>query len=372
MKTSSKLTIKIIFILLVLLSCINIAQAWTYTATGPWASFSFANGYTVYEDGWGSQNDNSQTLYANSASNWATYVNFTGGGVKNYAHVQKDVDLPINSSSYYCNASFNCSAPNNPWYNFMFDCWTANMQDELIIPEQWNGDAVWGDIIATNVTIGGRLYKEVRRANNGSNNVIVFGPNSKRTSGTEDIMAHFQWAKDRGVLVSNTTLHQVSFGVEVTYTSGWQQYTCNSFSLSYGQSGGGGSYKRLQNRQTGLYADGMGYTNDGANLCQWSNSGSNAQQWTISTTGSYVKLQNRQTGKYIDGMGRTSNGSICGQWSSSSSNNQQWSQQSSSGYYRFQNRATGLYMDGMGYTGNGSNMCQWSNSGSNAQQFSVQ
>jgi hypothetical protein len=185
-------------------------------------------------------------------------------------------------------------------------------------------------------------------------------------------MAFFIWALNRGLL-HNSTLHQVSFGVEVTYTSGWQQFTCNSFSCTWGQNGGGGgSYKRLQNRATGLYVDGMGYTNDGANCCQYSNSGSNNQQWTLVTNGSYVQIQNRGTGKYIDGMGRTGNGSICGQWSNSGSNAQQWSQQSAGSYYKFQNRQTGLYMDGMGYTGNGSNLCQYSSSGSNNQQFSVQ
>ena len=36
------------------------------------------------------------------------------------------------------NTSFNFSAPNNPWWCFFYDVWTANNQDELMIQEGWN------------------------------------------------------------------------------------------------------------------------------------------------------------------------------------------------------------------------------------------
>jgi len=363
-----KLNAKFILIMLALISSISHVFAWTYTATGPWASFSFSDGWTVYQDAWGAPNDPSPVLYANSSSNWACYVNYTGGGVKNYAHVQKDADIPI-SSSYYCTASFNVSAPNNPWWNFMFDVWTANMQDELIISQTWNGDAIWGDIVATNVTIGGRLFKEVRQANNGYNNVIIFTPNEKRWSGTEDIMAFFIWSLNRGLL-HNSTLHQVSFGVEVTYTSGWQQFTCNSFSCSWGQTSTS-SYVKIQNKATGLFIDGMGRTSNGSNAGQWSNSSSYNQQWIMETSGNYVRFKNRATGLYIDGMHCSSNGSLFGQWGNSNSNNQQWTVENYGNYKRIKNRATGLYIDGMYWSSNGSDLGQWSSSGSDAQQWTI-
>jgi hypothetical protein len=344
--------------------------AWNYCGTGPWVSFNFADGYTVYENGWGSQNDQSQQLCANNAGNWASTVNFTGGGVKNYPHTQKDVDIPINSSSYYCNASFNCSAPNdNNWYNFMFDVWTANMQDELIICEMWNGDAIWGNLVASNITIGGTSIREVRQAYNGANNVLIFTPYNKRSSGSEDLMAFFQWSKDRGLL-NNSTLHQVSFGVEVTYTNGWQQFTCNSFSLSFGQNGNSG-YVTIQNKATGLYIDGMGRTSNGSNAGQWSNSGSSNQKWIMETTGSNVRFKNVATSLYLDGMGRGSNGSLAGQWGNSNSANQQWTIETYGNYKRIKNVATGLYLDGMYWSSNGSDLGQWSSSGSDAQQWTI-
>ncbi len=132
------------------------------------------------------------------------------------------------------------------------------------------------------------------------------------------------------------------------------------------------SYVRFRNAATGLYIDGMGSTANGSNVCQWNNSGSVNQQWTIINSGSYVMLQNRTTGLYLDGMGRSSNGSVCGQWGYSGSTNQQWIQEIMGSYVRFKNGATGLYLDGMGSTGNGSNLCQWSNSGSANQQWQIQ
>jgi DUF1680 family protein len=133
----------------------------------------------------------------------------------------------------------------------------------------------------------------------------------------------------------------------------------------------GGSYVRFRNVATGLYIDGMGSTSNGSNACQWGDSNSVNQQWTIVSSGGYVMMQNRATGLYLDGMGRTGSGSVCGQWSNSGSANQQWTQEASGSYVRFKNRATGLYLDGMGSTGNGSNLCQWSNSASANQQWQI-
>jgi len=132
------------------------------------------------------------------------------------------------------------------------------------------------------------------------------------------------------------------------------------------------SYVRFRNVATGLYIDGMGSTSSGSNVCQWGNSSSNNQQWTIVNSGDYVMIKNRATGLYLDGMGRTSNGSICSQRDSNSSTDQQWIQETVGSYVRLKNRATGLYLDGMGSNSNGDNLCQWGNSGSTNQQWQIQ
>jgi hypothetical protein len=236
----------------------------------------------------------------------------------------------------------------------------------------WNGEAIWGDLVASNVTIGGTSIREVRKAYNGANNVLIFTPYNKRSSGSENLMAFFQWSKDRGLLVNSSSLYQVSWGVEITYTNGWQEFTCNSFSLNFGQNSGGTSGNvSIQNRATGLYIDGMGRTSNGSNAGQWSGSGSNAQKWTMETSGSNVKFKNVATGLYLDGMGSNSNGSLVGQWGNSSSNNQKWTIETYGNYKRIKNVATGLYLDGMYWSSNGSNLAQWSSSGSDAQQWTI-
>ena len=285
------------------------AHAWNYTASGQWASFTFGN-WTVYQDEWGSTAY--CELYANSQYNFAAAGSWTGGGIKTYPHTQVNVDIPI-SSSYYCNSTFNFTGPNNPWWDFFYDAYTGSMQDELEIIEGWNvvGTPTWGTQVAANVTIAGKLMQPSIRRTMAPTTCSSSPPPASVRSSSEAFMAFFIWHLNSGLL-HNSTLHQVSFGTEITYTSGWQQFTCNSYSLNWGQNTT--SYHRLQNRATGLYVDGMGYTSNGANCCQYSSSGSANQSWALVANGSYVQIRNQATGMMIDGEGRTSNGSACGQF----------------------------------------------------------
>ncbi|SEV96055.1 Por secretion system C-terminal sorting domain-containing protein [Chitinophaga sp. YR573] len=131
------------------------------------------------------------------------------------------------------------------------------------------------------------------------------------------------------------------------------------------------TYVSLTNRATGLLVDGMYRYSDGSNAGQWSYSGSDAQQWSIETTGNYVKLKNRVSGLYLDGMGKTTNGAVTGQSGNSNSNNQQWQRETSGSYVKLKNRATGLYLDGLGKITNGSDAGQWSESTSYNQQWTI-
>jgi arabinogalactan endo-1,4-beta-galactosidase len=150
------------------------------------------------------------------------------------------------------------------------------------------------------------------------------------------------------------------------------RFTSAITAFNSGSSGGGGdSYVKIQNRNSGLYLDGMGRTTDGDNAGQWSNSSSSNQQWVIESAGSYIKIKNRHSGLYLDGMGRTTDGSAVGQWSSGSSHNQQWEQETVGSYVKFRNRATGLYLDGLNHTNNGADSGQWSSSSSYNQQWRI-
>ena len=221
------LTFKTLLVVAAMISIASNAKAWTYTATGQWASFNFGS-WTVYQDEWGSTAP--CTLYANSASNWASAGNWNQTGTAGYPHVQGDPNLTIGSGS--CKITFNFSGPSGAVYTLMADCWTAGMQDELMIEEAWGGSkGHWGTQIGTNVTIGGRLYASIWKASNGGKPVFIFTPSSQKKKGTTDIMAVFVWCKSKSLL-QNNTLYEVSFGPEITSTSGLQQFTMNSFSCA--------------------------------------------------------------------------------------------------------------------------------------------
>lgn len=161
-------------------------------------------------------------------------------------------------------------------------------------------------------------------------------------------------------------------GAATAVSSNVMRFTSAITAFNNGSSGGGGgSYIKFQNRNTGLYLDGMGRTTNGDDVGQWSNSSSWNQQWVIESAGNYVKIKNRHSGLYLDGMGRTSNGSTVGQWSSGSSHNQQWVQETTGNFVKFKNRATGLYLDGLNHTNNGADAGQWSSSSSWNQQWRI-
>ena len=164
-------------------------------------------------------------------------------------------------------------------------------------------------------------------------------------------MAYFIWALNNGKL-HNSTLHQVSFGTEVTYTSGWQQLTVNSFSgqlgLKTGGGGGGGSYHGCRTLRPACMWMAWDCTGNGSDCGQWSSSGSANQNWNIMGNGHEYQKKTRRPASLFGWHGiALPTAPTCGQWSNSGSNAQKWSQQSYNGNYRFQNNQTGLYLDGI-------------------------
>jgi len=205
------------------------AKASSYTATGQWASVTYGS-WTVYQDEWGSTNP--VTLYANNYGNFAGSGSFTGGGVKTYPHTQTNVNLAL-GGGHSCTSSFNISNPGgSPIYDWIYDLWSNGMADEVEVYENWTTPTGgWGSEIASNVTISGHTFSQVWQVNDGHNILMFFG-SSGRGSGSEDLYGVMNWAYTNHHLSGNQ-FYQLSFGVEVTSTSGTQQFTCNSFSASY-------------------------------------------------------------------------------------------------------------------------------------------
>jgi len=208
------------------------AHAWTYTATGQWASFNFGN-WTVYQNEWGSSVP--ATLYANSASDWATSANWTGSGTKGYAHAQLNPNINLNPYSNWAVSGFSSiSNPSNGQGNWFFDVWTEG-GDELMIEEWDNNSGSWGSQISGPVTIGGHSYNSVwfvNGAGNGFHNVVIFRPSSNHTSESSiDLMAFLRWANGKGCL-TNYRLSGWDFGIEETIGNG--QWTCYGFWGAWG------------------------------------------------------------------------------------------------------------------------------------------
>jgi hypothetical protein len=129
----------------------------------------------------------------------------------------------------------------------------------------------------------------------------------------------------------------------------------------------GTGFVTIGNRATGKLIDGMGRTNDGANVGQQAGPSGDSQQWLLLPAGDFLRLKNRATGLYMDGMGRATAGAICGQWRESASVNQEWSKEVAGDYVKLRNRATGLYLDG----GDGTDLRQGAGVDSPDQQWSI-
>ncbi|MDI9488923.1 MAG: RICIN domain-containing protein [Bacillota bacterium] len=122
--------------------------------------------------------------------------------------------------------------------------------------------------------------------------------------------------------------------------------------------------RRIRNRATNMYLDGMGRTDNGADVSQYANTTHPNAHWVLVPVGNYYYLVNEATGMKIDGYGRTVNGDAVSQYSGSTTHaNAQWSLvEASNGYYYIVNRATGMKLDGYGRTGSGDICSQYSGS----------
>jgi hypothetical protein len=200
------------------------AQAWSHSNTGQYFTY-YTGSYELCTDEWGSTA--AITMYYNSATNWDLYCNYTGGGVKAYPHTQVS---DTNSIGTTISASFNGS-PGSGTYDESFDNWDSN-GDEFMIWESWGGGAgPLGSEIASNVSIDGADWN-VYEGNDG-HTCISFLRTSQRTSGSEAYVNDFtQWAYYAGK-TSSEYMNNFQFGFEVSSTSGWQNFTLNSFSASW-------------------------------------------------------------------------------------------------------------------------------------------
>lgn len=165
-----------------------------------------------------------------------------------------------------------------------------------------------------------------------------------------------------------------------TYNNGTPAYDTSSFShtVGSGSSGAGGvvsgvTYK-LINSNSGKALDvNAAGTTDGTNVQIWTDNGSAAQQWLVTSNGDGTyKLTNPNSGKALDVSGAgTANGTNVQIWTANGSAAQKW-QISSNGDGTFRlinpNSAKALDVSNSG-TANGSNVQIWTDNGTGAQKW---
>lgn len=119
-----------------------------------------------------------------------------------------------------------------------------------------------------------------------------------------------------------------------------------------------------------------GSTADGANVQQWTDNGTAAQQWVITATSNgYYKIVNKGSNKALQvASSGTSDGNNVEQSTYTGANNQQWKiEATSDGFYKILNRNSGKAVDVAGVsTSDGANIHQWTYGGGNNQQWKLE
>ncbi|MBR7835704.1 hypothetical protein KDL01_20680 [Actinospica durhamensis] len=205
------------------------AQAATYSSSDQYASWTDGT-YTVYNDEWGS-NYTYQGLWVNSASNWGVWSqqDYTSG-VEAYPNVSRTVDKSISSLSSVT-STYSVTDPSAGSYETAYDIWTEDGANEIMIWTDVHNVGPLGSSVGT-VTLDGQTYT-VYKGTNGSNNVYSFVDSSTVTSGTFNILDILKWIQNTKGWMSNETLGQVQFGWEITTENPGQDFTVNSYSVSF-------------------------------------------------------------------------------------------------------------------------------------------
>lgn len=214
------------------------AYAYEYSSEAQWASWS-QGAWAIYNNVWGNPNP-SQWLNVTSINQWNVESDQTGGGVKSYPNTVVVPNTPL-SSMQSATGYFSVASPGSSVYSWFFDVYTTSGgADQIQVYESWTTPTGgWGNEIYSNVTIGASTWSQVWQANDGSN-ILMFFRSSQRTSGYEDLLAIVNWCKSKGLL-TNSNFYSMSFGVEITSTSGWQYFYLNGYSASWANTSGGGS-----------------------------------------------------------------------------------------------------------------------------------
>ncbi|MGR6974987.1 GH12 family glycosyl hydrolase domain-containing protein [Streptomyces cynarae] len=205
------------------------ASAAVWSSSAQWATWS-NGGYTLYNDVWG-RGAGSQTIWANSYSNWGVTANHPNtGGIKSYPNATRRIGKKL-SELHSVTSSFNVSVPSSGAYETTYDIWDTNNKYEIML---WmNKTGAVGPLGSRQgtATVGGSTWT-VYKGSNGSNAVFSFIRTSNTSSGTVDVLAVMNWIKNSKHWLGDIVLGNVQFGYEITSAAGGKNFTTNSFSVS--------------------------------------------------------------------------------------------------------------------------------------------
>jgi endo-1,4-beta-D-glucanase Y/chitodextrinase len=155
----------------------------------------------------------------------------------------------------------------------------------------------------------------------------------------------------------------------------WEFEVYGTASTSPPPAGFNGTYKITARHSGKVLEVANGSAADGANVQQWTDNGSTAQQWIITpTTDGYYKLVCKASGKALEvSYNLLTDGGNVHQWTYSGANNQQWKLEDvGGGFYKITARHSGKGLDVANASlADGGNVHQWTYNGGTNQQWQV-
>jgi Ricin-type beta-trefoil lectin domain-like len=135
-----------------------------------------------------------------------------------------------------------------------------------------------------------------------------------------------------------------------------------------------GAYYKLVNRNSGLVLGVSGGSlANGAQLIQWTDTGSEDQAWHVTTTNGVTRFGNRNSGQVIGiWQAGKAEGDDAVQWLDTESADQAWTLEADGSYYKILNSNSAMVLGVLGgSTTVGAAVVQWDDTGSLDQQWSL-
>jgi hypothetical protein len=200
-----------------------------WTSSDQWGTWT-NGGYTLYNNIWGS-GAGTQTIWANSFSNWGVTANHPDtGGVKSYPNATRNVNRTL-SALRTLTSNFNVTVPSSGAYATAYDIWDNNHAYEIMLWLNKTGPVGPLGSLQTTATVGGHTW-QVYSGSNGANQVFSFIRSANTNSGSVDILAIMNWIRARGWF-GDVTVGDVQLGYEITSSAGGLNFTTNSYSVAF-------------------------------------------------------------------------------------------------------------------------------------------